>query len=65
MPTDPKVQTDIVLKLLEDTVNGALKKCTRVEVISDQGRDYVNWNLDNKITISFQDDYKTLKIFIQ
>jgi hypothetical protein len=37
---------------------------TRVEVISDTGRDYVNWNPDNKITTSLQDDGKTLKIFV-
>lgn len=37
---------------------------TRVEVIADTGRDYVNWNKDNKITTSLQDDGKTLKIFV-
>ena len=37
---------------------------TRVEVITDNGREYVNWNKDNKITTSLQDDGKTLKIFV-
>ena len=37
---------------------------TRVEVITDTGRDYVNWEKDNKITTSLQDDGKTLKIFV-
>ena len=36
---------------------------TRVEVITDK-REYVNWNPDNKITTSLQDDGKTLKIFV-
>ena len=37
---------------------------TRVEVISDTGRDYVNWEKDNKITTSIQDDGRTLKVFV-
>ena len=37
---------------------------TRVEVITDNGRDYVNWEKDNKITTSLQDDGKTLKVFV-
>ncbi len=36
---------------------------TRVEVITDK-REYVNWNKDNVITTSLQDDGKTLKVFI-
>ena len=36
---------------------------TRVEVITDK-REYVNWEKDNKITTSIQDDGKTLKIFV-
>lgn len=41
-----------------------LKGCTRVEIIDDNGRSYVNWNKHNKIEISMQDDNKTMKIFI-
>ena len=37
---------------------------TRVEVIDDNGRNYVNWNSANKVKISFQDDEKTMKILI-
>jgi hypothetical protein len=37
---------------------------TRVEVITDNGREYVSWNKDNVITTSLQDDGKTLKIFV-
>lgn len=42
-----------------------LAKCTRVEVIDDNGRSYVNWNEDNKVEISMQDDDRTMKIFIK
>jgi len=41
-----------------------LKNCTRVEVIDENGRSYVNWNKDNKVEISMQDDDRTIKIFI-
>ena len=37
---------------------------TRVEVITDEGRVYTNWEKDNKITTSLQDDGKTLKVFV-
>ena len=37
---------------------------TRVEVITDTGRDYVCWEDDNVITTSLQDNGKTLKIFV-
>jgi hypothetical protein len=37
---------------------------TRVEVITDGGRIYTNWDKNNKITTSLQDDGKTLKVFV-
>ena len=37
---------------------------TRVEIITDTGRDYVNWEEDNDITVSYQDDGRTLKVFV-
>jgi hypothetical protein len=37
---------------------------TRVEVITDNGREYVSWDKDNVITTSLQDDGETLKIFV-
>ena len=40
-----------------DTVN-------RVEVIDGNGRSYVNRYPSNKVSISLQDDNRTLKIFI-
>jgi len=39
-------------------------KVTRVEVIDQEGRSYVNWDDNNKVELSFQDDGKTLKVFI-
>ena len=41
-----------------------MTRITRVEVITDQGRDYVNWKDDNDITLSYQDDGRTLKVFV-
>lgn len=41
-----------------------LPKCTRVEVIDQNGRSYVNWKPTNKVRLSMQDDGKTAKIFI-
>lgn len=39
-------------------------KVTRVEVIDENGRSYVNWNEKNHVEISLQDDDRTLKVFI-
>jgi hypothetical protein len=39
-------------------------KVTRVEIIDQDGRSYVNWNDNNKVELSFQDNGKTLKVFI-
>lgn len=36
----------------------------RVEVIDEKGRSYVNWDKNNEVQISLQDDRRTLKIFI-
>ena len=41
-----------------------LPKCTRVEVIDQEGRSYVNWKPTNKVRLSMQDDGRTAKIFI-
>ena len=41
-----------------------MTRITRVEIITDTGRDYVNWKDDNDITVSYQDNEKTLKIFV-
>jgi hypothetical protein len=41
-----------------------LDKVTRVEVIDQAGRSYVAWDDNNKVELSFQDDGRTLKVFI-
>ena len=41
-----------------------LNAVNRVEVIDENGRSYVNWKLNNKTQLSFQDNLSTLKIFI-
>lgn len=38
---------------------------TRVEVIDGLGRSYVNWNKNNSVGVSIQDEGRTLKVFIQ
>lgn len=56
------------LRINKDTFDNpsliSLPKCTRVEVIDENGRSYINWNEDNKVELSVQDDGKTLKVFI-
>lgn len=41
------------------------EKVTRVEVIDENGRSYTNWNKDNSVELSFQDDDRTLKVFVR
>ena len=41
------------------------KKINRIEVITSEGRDYVKYfDTDQIVEFSFQDDDKTLKIFL-
>ena len=42
-----------------------VKNCTRVEVIDENGRSYVNFNPNNEVKVSMQDDNRTMKIFIK
>lgn len=42
----------------------SLATVNRVEVIDSNGRSYVNRYQHNKVELSFQDDNKTLKIYI-
>ena len=37
---------------------------TRVEVIDQRGRSYVNWNNKNSVEVQLQDESRTMKIFI-
>ena len=41
-----------------------MTKITRVEVIDQNGRSYVNWNDNNNATYQLQDDGRTLKVFV-
>ena len=71
--TDGAIANDIVAHINEalpiPDVGGSfpiqdLPKCTRVEVIDQNGRSYVNWTPTNKVRLSMQDDGRTAKIFI-
>lgn len=53
------------IKLTKKHPQKEIKGCTRIEVIDENGRSYVNWKPSNKITISMQDDFKTMKIFVK
>ncbi len=54
----------IVAKELEYRItNIKTEKVTRVEIIDDEGRQYVNTNAKN-VKLSLQDEERTLKIFI-
>ena len=59
---------DITLMALQDYFSDLSQlqnnRLTRVEVIDEKGRSYVNWDKNNKIELSHQDDDRTLKIFI-
>ena len=37
---------------------------TRVEVIDEEGRSYVNWKPNNRTELHIQDNGRTLKIFV-
>jgi hypothetical protein len=39
-------------------------RITRLEVIDENGRSYVNWEDDNNVSWQFQDDGRTLKVFV-
>lgn len=39
-------------------------KVTRVEVIDEDGRSYVNWKKKNTVKLDLQDNGRTLKVFI-
>ena len=46
-------------------LEGVMNRITRVEVIDKNGRAYHNWNTNNDIKTSLQDEGRTLKVFIQ
>lgn len=40
------------------------KRITRIEVIDQSGRSYVNWDENNDVWYQLQDDGRTLKVFV-
>lgn len=50
---------------MEEKLNELLPMVTRVEVIDQKGRSYVNWDKDNMVEIQLQDGGRTLKVFIE
>ena len=70
-PAEPKnsgmVDIKVFIKYLLDLKEKEymdMDKVTRLEVIDDKGRSYVGWKSDNNVKLSFQDEGRTLKIFI-
>jgi hypothetical protein len=59
-----RVRIDAILDRYEEACRPPAPIITRVEVITDTGRDYVSWEKDNNITTSLQDEGRTLKIFV-
>lgn len=45
-------------------LNQTVKNVTRVEIIDEKGRSYVNWNKNNKVQILIQDQGRTMKVVI-
>jgi hypothetical protein len=41
-----------------------MTRITRLEVIDENGRSYVSWEDDNDVSWQFQDDGRTLKVFV-
>jgi hypothetical protein len=58
------VRVDAILDRYVEPFMSPEPVITRVEVITDNGREYVNWEQDNRITTSLQDNGKTLKVFV-
>lgn len=54
---------ELVEQLLQEQ-REEMKRVNRVEVIDQNGRSYVNWDDKNNVDLSFQDEGRTLKIFI-
>lgn len=53
------------LPLFDVVTQLPLQKVARLEVIDEKGRSYINWKPTNKVTMEFQDDCRTLKLFVQ
>lgn len=53
-----------ILTILNETNPYPMSSISRVEIIDDKGRAYVNCKVEN-VELSLQDDNRTLKIFIK
>jgi hypothetical protein len=54
----------IVSEVARELSHSPTDKVTRVEVIDEHGRSYTNWKPNNRVELQFQDEGRTLKIFI-
>jgi hypothetical protein len=59
-----KQKSGLDLDLLEEMDGTLFPDITRIEVIDENGRSYMNWKKDNAIQLSVQDDGRTLKVFV-
>lgn len=62
-----KVVPKILTMMSKPIVSGALPPTytvTRVEVIDEAGRSYINWHNKNCVEVQLQDESRTMKIFI-
>ncbi len=60
-----KMDNSLDATLQHSVITKMLGKCTRVEVIDDNGRSYVKYlKKDQLVEISMQDDGRTMKVFI-
>ncbi len=53
----------VIKSLVEDSIDTKFEKVTRLEVIDNKGRQYVQWGIKD-IELSLQDFEKTLKLFV-
>jgi hypothetical protein len=60
-------EKEIKNNCVQPNVNGSLHldNVSRVEVIDEKGRSYVNWDESNKVALLFQDKGKTIKVVIK
>lgn len=52
------------IELAKEFIRTQVSDVTRVEVIDEKGRSYVNWKKNNMVDLSYQDGGRTLKVFI-
>lgn len=55
---------DANAKVVPTIADFPISRVTRVEVIDQNGRSYVNWKDTNAVKLQIQDDGRTLKVFV-